>query len=138
MLLESCTCFAIAQAPHIVIFAVAELYDIVTRAMRASSIQHLMSCDTLSNSIHSRFNLDFPVHRLASNLGVELGIMQDPSIKSMAEQISSDPAFAQMTAALQSSMGGAAGGEPSLLSLVNLLAYSPPEEFVVSAVPRRF
>lgn len=35
--------------------------------------------------------------------------VQDPSIKDMAEQIAQDPAFAQMTAALQQSMG--AGGE---------------------------
>lgn len=34
---------------------------------------------------------------------------QDPSIKDMADQIAQDPAFAQMTSALQQSMGG--GGE---------------------------
>lgn len=31
---------------------------------------------------------------------------QDPNIKGMAEQIAQDPAFAQMSAALQASMGG--------------------------------
>jgi hypothetical protein len=36
-------------------------------------------------------------------------VPQDPSIKQMAEQIAQDPAFAQMTAALQASMGGAPG-----------------------------
>ena len=37
--------------------------------------------------------------------------LQDPAIKEMAENIARDPAFAQMTAALQQSMppGGAAG-----------------------------
>ena len=34
---------------------------------------------------------------------------QDPSIKDMADQIAQDPAFAQMTSALQQSIG--AGGE---------------------------
>ncbi len=32
--------------------------------------------------------------------------MQDPSIKQMAEQISQDPSFRQMTSALQNNMGG--------------------------------
>lgn len=38
-------------------------------------------------------------------------VLNDPAIKNMAEQIASDPAFAQMTAALQESLlgGGAAG-----------------------------
>ena len=38
--------------------------------------------------------------------------MQDPNIKHMAEQIAQDPAFAQMSAALQASMvnGGAEPG----------------------------
>ena len=48
--------------------------------------------------------------------------VQDPGIKSMAEQIAQDPAFAQMSAALQASMangGGVpgapgAGGQPSV------------------------
>lgn len=34
--------------------------------------------------------------------------LQDPNIKGMAEQIAQDPAFAQMSAALQASMGGSA------------------------------
>lgn len=36
-------------------------------------------------------------------------LAQDPSIKQMAEQIAQDPAFAQMTAALQASLGTAPG-----------------------------
>ena len=36
--------------------------------------------------------------------------MQDPSIKQMAEQIAQDPAFAQMTAALQASVAGDEAG----------------------------
>lgn len=36
-------------------------------------------------------------------------VLNDPSIKVMAEQMSANPAFAQMTEALQSSMGGGAG-----------------------------
>ena len=38
---------------------------------------------------------------------------QDPSIKQMAEQIAQDPAFAQMTAALQASVAGDEAGAPS-------------------------
>jgi len=37
-------------------------------------------------------------------------LLNDPSIKSMAEQIAEDPAFAQLTKTLQQSLGGAAGG----------------------------
>uniref|UniRef100_A0A7S1SW02 STI1/HOP DP domain-containing protein n=1 Tax=Tetraselmis chuii TaxID=63592 RepID=A0A7S1SW02_9CHLO len=49
-------------------------------------------------------------------------VLEDPSIKSMAEQIAQDPAFAQMTKTLQESMagmvnpgmpGGAGGGVPA-------------------------
>ena len=36
--------------------------------------------------------------------------LQDPSIKQMAEQIAQDPAFAQMTAALQASVAGDEAG----------------------------
>ena len=42
-------------------------------------------------------------------------LLQDPNIKDMADQIAKDPAFAQMTAALQQSMG--AGGESIALLL---------------------
>ena len=36
-------------------------------------------------------------------------LLNDPSIKTMAEQIAEDPAFAQLTKTLQQSLGGAAG-----------------------------
>ena len=39
-------------------------------------------------------------------------VLQDPAIKEMAENIARDPAFAQMTAALQQSMGPGAPGVP--------------------------
>jgi hypothetical protein len=38
-------------------------------------------------------------------------LLNDPSIRTMAEQIAEDPAFAQLTKTLQQSLGGAAGGE---------------------------
>ena len=38
----------------------------------------------------------------------QLTTIQDPSIKTMAEQVAQDPAFAQMSAALQASMAGGA------------------------------
>jgi hypothetical protein len=37
-------------------------------------------------------------------------LLNDPSIRVMAEQIAEDPAFAQLTKTLQASMGGAEGG----------------------------
>ncbi|KAK9909352.1 hypothetical protein WJX75_000913 [Coccomyxa subellipsoidea] len=45
----------------------------------------------------------------AFDLSALQNVLNDPSIKQMAEQIAQDPAFAQMTAALQASMGGAPG-----------------------------
>ena len=41
-------------------------------------------------------------------------VLNDPSIRGMAEQIASDPAFAQMTQALQSSLVGGNAGAPGV------------------------
>ena len=41
-------------------------------------------------------------------------MLQDPAIKEMAENIARDPAFAQMTAALQQSMGPGGSGMPAM------------------------
>lgn len=40
-------------------------------------------------------------------------VLQDPSIKEMAEQIAQDPSFTQMAQAMQAGMGGM-GGMPSI------------------------
>jgi hypothetical protein len=42
-------------------------------------------------------------------------LLNDPSIRVMAEQIAEDPAFAQLTKTLQASMGGAEGAGACLL-----------------------
>lgn len=52
-------------------------------------------------------------------------LLQDPSIKSMAEQIAQDPAFAQMTKTLQESMAG----------LVNPPAEGTPEAAMAGSAP---
>ena len=50
-----------------------------------------------------------------AHASIQSRVLQDPSIKEMAEKIAQDPSFAQMAQAMQANMGammGGAGGPP--------------------------
>ena len=61
----------------------------------------------------------------------QIRMLQDPAIKEMAENIARDPAFAQMTAALQQSMGpgapGIAGGAGAAGPAAAAAAFDPSQ-----------
>lgn len=58
-------------------------------------------------------------------------LLNDPSIRVMAEQIAEDPAFAQLTKTLQQTMGGAEGGAGAC----SLYTHEPPGASALAPSP---